>query len=68
LDVPNIIYFSAKQGTLNEEANCTEPSPSVSVPWLLTRLQQLRNNIYDCAAAKGKLFFDYSTHILNDKA
>ena len=30
-DIANLIYIFTKQPTL--EMNCTEPSPSVSVPW-----------------------------------
>ncbi len=30
----NIIYLLYKTSYLNEEANCIEPSLSVSVPWL----------------------------------
>ncbi len=31
--IENIIYIFNKTSYLNEEVNCTEPSPSVSVPW-----------------------------------
>jgi hypothetical protein len=30
----SVIYFFNKTGYLNEEVNCTEPSPSVRVHWL----------------------------------
>jgi hypothetical protein len=30
-DIANIIYFFYKTSYLNEEVNCTVPSPSVSV-------------------------------------
>ena len=33
-DIANIIYYIYKTSYLNEEVKCTEPSPSVSVPWL----------------------------------
>jgi hypothetical protein len=32
-DIANIIYLFYQTSYLNEEVNCTEPSPSVSVPW-----------------------------------
>ncbi len=31
--IENMIYLGSKTSYLNEEVNCTEPSPSVSVPW-----------------------------------
>ncbi len=31
--IENIIYLCYKTSYLNEEVKCTEPSPSVSVPW-----------------------------------
>jgi hypothetical protein len=30
----NFIYLFTKTSYLNEEVNCTDPSPSVSIPWL----------------------------------
>jgi hypothetical protein len=35
-DIEIIIYFLTKTSYLNEEVNCTEPSPSVVVPWTNT--------------------------------
>jgi hypothetical protein len=32
--IENSIYIFNKTSYLNEEVNCTEPSPSVSNPWL----------------------------------
>jgi len=32
--VKNIIHFFDNSGCINEEVNCTEPFPSVRVPWL----------------------------------
>ena len=33
--IENIIYIINKTGYLNEEVNCTKPSPSLSIPWIL---------------------------------
>ncbi len=35
-DIENIIYFFYKTSYLNEEVNCTEPYPSVSVPVIIS--------------------------------
>ncbi len=29
----NFLFLSPKQAILNKEANCTEPSPSIRIPW-----------------------------------
>ncbi len=34
--IENIIYLSFKTTYLKEEVNCTEPSPSVSIPCFIT--------------------------------
>ncbi len=33
-DIANIIYFFTKQATFNLEVNRTNPSPSISLPWM----------------------------------
>jgi len=33
--IENVIYLCYKTSYLNEEVNRTEPSPSVSVPWIM---------------------------------
>jgi hypothetical protein len=38
--IENIIYLGYKTSYLNEEFNCTEPSPSIGVPWQQLSLKQ----------------------------
>ena len=35
-DIKNVDYLYFKTSYLNEEVNCTEPPPSISVPWANT--------------------------------
>jgi hypothetical protein len=35
LTIVNIIYLFYKTSYLNEEVNCTEPSPLLGVPWYM---------------------------------
>ncbi len=48
----NIIFLFYKTSNLNEEVNCTEPSPSVSIPWFSWSL--VAENVLS-ASIPGKL-------------
>ncbi len=37
-----MLYFFYKTSYLNEEVNCTEASPSVSIPWLESSVTLLK--------------------------
>ncbi len=49
LYVENIIYVCYKTSYLNEEVDCTEPSPYVSVPWVDLQLctQNTYSNVFE---------------------